>query len=545
MLHIFRKRQRPILWVILVVIIITFVWFYGRGGDVFSDSRQAQQVGRIGTEVISQEDLSWAVRGVVVYLRVFLRYPAELMPNAETLKQEAWRRIVEINQAKKDGVTVGKVEVRHAIEKLLFGKVGSFNPAAYNNLVHKIGGAMTPREFEDHISNTLMIEKVKRYLSSSVIITDDDLKQAYDIDNTLIKIAYVPFDYNDFSKGQTVVSNEAEEFFYTNQEIFRVPPQVDIAFAVVKAVSGEVVLEEVELQEYYDENKDQFAITNDVASTEKISEYKLFETVKDEIKKELTKQRALESAYDKLEQLYFAMGDAFSKDYTKKVKTFHDNAKKLKIKTVDTGWIDLEDQIPGISNSYEVVRSALSAKEGDVSDLIQLPDDSYLIYILKDKRDTYLPELDEKGIKPLVEEEIIKRRAFMAARQAAEQLRQRISTSKKDFVVAAKSFGYKPEVTTPLDRNSGIDKIGCPAEIVSRLFAFPKNSSVVIPFMSGFMLACPIDYYDADVSLMHGEEDELKKRLFQQEAGMLIQSWLMQGAKNLKVVENPQQEEQY
>ena len=102
MLHIFRKRQRPILWVILVVIIITFVWFYGRGGDVFSDSRQAEQVGKIGTEVISQDDLSWAVRGVVVYLRVFLRYPAELMPNGETLKQEAWRRMVEINQAKKD-----------------------------------------------------------------------------------------------------------------------------------------------------------------------------------------------------------------------------------------------------------------------------------------------------------------------------------------------------------------------------------------------------------------------------------------------------------
>jgi len=545
MLHIFRKRQRPILWVILVVIIITFVWFYGRGGDVFSDSRQAQQVGKIGTKVISQDDLSWAVRGVVVYLRVFLRYPAELMPNAETLKQEAWRRIVEIHQAKKDGVTVGKVEVRHAIEKLLFGKVGAFNPAVYNNLVHKIGGAMAPREFEDHIRDTLMIEKVKRYLSSSVIITDDGLKQAYDIDNTLIKIAYVPFDYNNFSKGQTVVSNEAEEFFYTNQESFRVPPQVDIAFAVVKADSGDIILEEAELQEYYDENKDQFAITNDVASTEKISEYKLFKTVKNEIKNVLVKQRALETAYDKLEQLYFAMGDSSSKDYVKKVKTFRDNAKKLKIKTVDTGWIDLEDQIPGISNSYEVVRTALSAKEGDVSDLIQLTDDSYLIYILKDKRETYLPELDEKGVKPLVEEEIIKRRAFMAARQAAEQLRMRITTSKKDFVAAAKSFGYKPEITIPLDRNSGIEKIGCPAEIVSKLFAFPKNSSVVIPFMSGFMLACPIDYYDADTSLMYGEEDELKKRLFQQEAGTLIQSWLMQGAKNLKVVENPQQDEEY
>jgi len=508
MLHIFRKRQRPILWVILVVIIVTFVWFYGRGGKVFSQSRQAEPVGKIGNKIITQEDLNQAIRGVIIYLKVFLRYPAELMPNAETLKQEGWRRIVEINQAEKDGITVGKQEIRQAIEKLIFGKVGSFNPTAYNNFVHKIGGTMTPREFENHIREELMIEKVKRYLSSAAIITDDDLQQTYDIENTLIKIAYVPFYYKDFSKGQIVSTNEIEEFFYTNQENFRVPQ-----------------------------------ITNDVVSSEKVSEYKPFEAVKAEIKKELTKQRALETAYDKLEQLYFAMGDAFSRDSAKKIKAFHDNAKKLKIQAADTGWVTLEDQIPGISNSYEIIRAALSADEGTVSDLVQLPDNSYLMYVLKDKRDTYLPELEEKGVKLLVEEEIIRRRALMAARQAAEQLRQRLLKSKKDFVAAAESLGYKPEVTNPLDRNSGIQKVGCPAEIVSRLFAFPKNSSVVIPFISGYMLACPIDYYDADISLMYSEEDELKKKLFQQEAGLLIQSWLMQGAKTLRVTETAQQEQ--
>ena len=541
MLHIFRKRQRPILWVILVTIIVTFVWFYGRGGKVFSQSRQAEPVGKIGNKVITQEDLNQAIRGVVIYLKVFLRYPAELMPDAETLKQEGWRRIVEVNQAEKDGVTVGKEEIRRAIEKLVFGKVGSFNPVAYNNFVHQIGGAMSPREFEGHIREELMIEKVKRYLSSAAIITDDDLKQTYDIDNTLIKIAYVPFYYKDFSKGQTVSTNEIEEFFYTNQENFRVPQQVDLAFAVVKAAPEKVVLEEAELQEYYDDNKDQFAITNDVASTEKVSEYKPFEAVKAEIKKELTKQRALETAYDKLEQLYFAMGDTSSRDSAKRTKAFHDNAKKMNIPTKETGLISLEDKIPGISNSYEIVRAALSADEGTVSDLVQLPDNSYLMYVIKDKRDTYLPELEEEGVKALVKKEIIRRRALMAARQAAEQLRQRVSASKQDFVTAAKTLGYKAEVTNPLDRNSGIQKVGCPAEIVSKLFAFPKNSSVVIPFISGYMLACPVDYYAADLSLMYSQEDELKKKLFQQEAGLLIQSWLMQGAKTLKVLETAQQ----
>ncbi len=545
MLHIFRKKQRPILWVILVVIIITFVWFYGRGGDVFSNSRQAEQVGKIGDKIITQEDLNHAIRGAMIYMKVFLRYPPELMPNGDVLKQEGWRRIVEINQAEKDGITVSKDEVRNAIEKLVFGKAGSFNAVAYNNFVHKIAGAMTPREFENHIREELMIEKVKRYLSSAVIITDDDLKQAYDVNNTLVKIAYVPFYYTNFFKGQTAATNEIEEFFYTNQENFRVPQQVDIAFAVVKALPEKVVIEDAELQEYYDENKDKFAITNDVDSaTGEVSEFKSFEKVKSEIKKELIEQRAIEIAYDKLEQLYFAMGDSSSNDSRKRTKAFHDNAKKLNIPTVETGLIALEDQIPGISNSYEIVRLALSAKEGEASDLVQLPDNSFLMYVVKNKRDTYLPELDEKGVDELVEKEIIRRRSLASARQIAEQLRNTISKSKKGFVDAAKSLGYKPEITVPLDRNSGIQEVGCPAEIVSRLFAFPVNVSVVVPFVSGYMLACPVEYYDADNSLMYTEEDELKKKLFQQEAGMLINSWLMQGAKDLKIIDTAQQQEQ-
>ncbi|RLD08197.1 MAG: hypothetical protein DRI44_10115 [Chlamydiae bacterium] len=541
MLHIFRKRQRPILWVILVVIIVTFVWFYGRGGKVFSQSRQAEQVGQIGTKIINQEDLNYAIRGVMIYLKLFLKYPPELMPNAEILKQEGWRRIIELNQAKKDGITVSKEEVRHAIEKIIFGGVGNFNPEVYEGIVHKIGGAMTPREFEDHIREELMIEKVKRYLSSSVIITDDDLKQAYDIDNTLIKLAYIPFYYKNYAKGQTVVSNEIEEFFYTNQEDFRVPQQVNLAYAVVKASPDKVVLEDEELQEYYDENKDQFAITNDVDSSE-VSEFKSFEKVKSDIKKELTKQRALEAAYDKLEQLYFKMGDSLGNNLDKMTKEFHANAKKLNIPVVETGWVALEDQISGLSNSYEIIRSALSAKEGNVSDLIQLPDDCYLIYLVKDKRETYLPELTDKGVKELVKNEIIKRRSLTMARQAAEQLRQTLSKSKKSFVKAAESLGYKSEVTVPLDRNSGIQKIGCPAEIVSKLFAFPVNVSVVVPFASGYILACPIEYYEADNTLMYAEESKLKEKLFRQEAGMLINSWLMQGAKKLKVKDTGQQQ---
>ena len=268
MLHIFRKKQRPILWVILGVVIITFVWFYGRGGKVFQYARQNQPVGKLGEKIITQEDLNWGIKGVLIYYKLFLRYPPELIPNPDDLKQEAWRRIVEINQAKKDGITVGNVEVKQAIEKLIFGEVGNFNPDAYQRIVHQLGGAMTPREFEEHVRESLMIEKVKRYLSAAAIVTSDDLRQTYQIEKTLIKLAYIPFYYSNYFKGQSVSTNEIEEFFYTNQEDFRVPTQVDIAYAIVKTSPEQIKIEDEELQDFYDENNDKFADTNEIQNTD-------------------------------------------------------------------------------------------------------------------------------------------------------------------------------------------------------------------------------------------------------------------------------------
>lgn len=544
MLHIFRKKQRPILWVILGVIIITFIWFYGRGGKVFQNARQAQPVGKLGEKIITQEDLNRAIRGTIIYLKVFLKYPPELIPNPDDLKQEGWRRIVEVAQAKKDGITVGDQEIRNIIEKLFFGKSGNFNPAYYKSIVRQIGGAMTPREFEEHIRESLLIDKLKRYLSSAAIVTDDDLAQEYQVEKTLMKLAYVPFYYSNYFKGQAVATNEIEEFFYTNQEDFRVPPQVQISYAMVKTAPDKVVIEDEEVQEYYDDNKEKFADTNEVVDTEtEVQEYIPFDDVKQEIKEQLLKERALEQAYDKLEELYFAMGDSSMKSAEEKAKAFKANAEKLKIEAGETDWISLEDEIQGVSNSYAIIRAALSSEEGALHDLQQISDDTYLMFLVKGKRDTYLPELEEEGVKELVKEEIIKRRALNIARQSAEQLRQQITASKKDFISAAKALGYKPQETVPLEKSSGIQKIGCPAEIVSRLFAFPKNAAVVVPFISGYMLACPTEYYDADLSLMYGDEKELKNKIFQREAGMLINSWVMQGAKKLQVKQQPRQEQ--
>ncbi len=346
-----------------------------------------------------------------------------------------------------------------------------------------------------------------------------------------------------------------EQFFYANQEEFRVPSKVDIAYAIVEDKSSAVTFDKGELEEYYEENKELFEITNSAVQAETFTNetvaveeenlYKPFAEVKNEIKESLTKQRAAEIAYDKLEQLYFAMSGIMTRNTKKLTETFKAEASKLKIPVVETGAITLEDSIDNITNSYEIVRLAFEMEPGKYSDLIRVPEKGYVMFILKNNADSYLPELPEAENQ--VKEEIRKRNAFNAASMAARKLKETIDPKinvSNSFVNAAGALGLKPQVTLPLDRNSGIEAVGCPAEIVSKMFAFPVNSTVVIPYIEGFLLASPVDIYPADPELMYSEIDKLKALVTRKQQNAIFYSWLITAFKDVRFQQDPQRDSQ-
>jgi len=462
------------------------------------------------------------------------------------------QNLVVVEKAKLEGMIVSDEELHLAIENIFGGK-GNFNQDAYLGVIANLTGTRTTeREFEEQFRDILLLQKVHRFLALSSIVTDDNIKGVYDANNTLIKLAYIPFNYSDYISKEEIPTNEVEQFFYANQEEFRVEPKVEIAYAVVEDNPSVVIFDEGELKEYYEENMELYEITNALAKTDSETnevefvdeeiQYKPFDDVIDEIKENLTIQRANEIAYDKLEQLYFATSGIISRDIEKRTKAFKDGAAKLNIPVVETGLITLEDSIDNITNSYEVIRQAFGMESGKYSDLIRIPEKGYLIFILKDKTDSYIPELAEAEVK--VKKEIRRRKALNAARMIATQLKDRIDAdinSSNSFVKVAEKTGLKPQTTLPLDRNSGIESIGCPAEVVSKMFAFPVNSSVVIPYADGFLLASPIDIYPADPELMYSEIDNLKAMETRKQQNAIFYAWLINAFKDVRFDQKTQE----
>ncbi len=541
MLGVFRRSQKIVLWIILIVVVMTFVFWGASSGNLMPAAAHAKIVGQIGDEKVSSEQLARAIRGAEIELQLN-NVPRELLNQTKELEMEGWRRLIQTRAAKKNGVVVSDEELARFVQNVFF-RGSAFDEMAYRQLIMRMAGRMSAREFDAHLRDTLAIIKLRQSLANTMLVTEDELRQSYEADRTLMKLAYVPFYYSNYLAGIQVSTNEIEEFYNTNQDEFKVPPQADLLVAIARIQPRGVTVETEDVALFYEENKERYLITNVVAAadTNALAEtdelrYRPFAEVRGEIEQQLRQQQANEIAYDLGEQLSFAFTATNIAVPASKAAYFKATASALGLALLEPGHLSLEDTIPGLTNAYALIKTALSMQPGDVSDVIEEPGVGHLLFLVRNVREQYLPELDE--IKDKVQAEIMRRRALDAARFSAEQLRAALNLTQTPFTNAVAQRGYRASVTLPLDRGSGVRTVGLPAEMVARLFAFPKNTAVVVPFLQGYLLACPVDYLDADFDLMYTDADERKTQLMRQQENTLYGLWFSQAARNVKISES-------
>lgn len=545
MLGVFRRSQRVVLWVILIIVGGSFIFWGASSGNMLPAMSPRKVVGMIGGKDVSSDQLARAIRGAALELQLN-NVPRELLNQTKELEMEGWRRLIQLRAAQQSGVMVSDAELERFVQNVFF-RGGAFDEMAYRQLIMRMAGRMSPREFDDHLRDTLMIIKLRQSLANTTLVTDDEVRQQYEADRTLMKLAYVPFYYSNYMAGIAVSTNEIEEFYNTNQDEFKVPPQVDLLIAMARMQPRGVTVAVEDIELYYEENQDRYLLTNGVAAagtndTAASDEprYRPFAEVQAEIAEQLRREQANEIAYDVGEQLSFAFVATNIAAVEDKVAYFKAKAAQLGMTVREPGNLSLEDDLPGVSNAYGLIKTALGMRAGELSDVIEEPGVGHLLFMVRDVRDQYLPELDE--IRATVRDEIVRRRALDAARFSAEQLRAAIAQAGTSFTNAVAQRGYRARVTLPLDRGSGVAAIGLPAELVARLFAFPRNASVVVPFIGGYLLACPIDYLAADFDLLYNEADERRAQLERQQENMLYGLWFNQAARNVKINESLTQE---
>jgi peptidyl-prolyl cis-trans isomerase D len=246
---------------------------------------------------------------------------------------------------------------------------------------------------------------------------------------------------------------------------------------------------------------------------------KPLDEVKDQIfqalKKEKAKAEASRSADDAFYSLFRSRDlEGFARE------------KGIPIKT--TGFFKEGEELPEIGRDPSFYSAVLSLKVGEISPVISIPPNFYILKLL-DKKESRIPSLEE--VKDEVRRKVIGVKADEKARQVAEDLLKQIQTGKAMKEVA-KEGRFQLEETGFFTRIQGVvPKMGPAGEFMGALSSLTEKNPTpkeVLQTKDGYFVVRLAALEHADKSKFAAAKKNLEKRLIYQKQEEFFQNWLQQ-----------------
>ena len=176
MLEQMRKHMNWIMWIILILVIVSFLFF-----GIYPSSGGRGAAATVNGEVVTVGELNRAYRNMYEsYRQIFKDQLNDSM--AKGLRQQALRDLVQtrllVQEAKQTGLRVTDEEVQAAIMRTpSFMNQGKFDKAAYERYLDYVN--VKPSVFEETQREYMLKQKIERVIEEGVDVTDDELKTAY------------------------------------------------------------------------------------------------------------------------------------------------------------------------------------------------------------------------------------------------------------------------------------------------------------------------------------------------------------------------------
>ena len=260
MLNVMRKQAGSwMIKVILFAIVIVFV-FWGVGSF---RSREASKVASVNDEIITVVEYRRAYNNLIDQYRQ--RFGSSLndgMIEILQVKKQALDQIIDrtllLQEAKKLDLRVSDAEVAESIMRTaVFQNNGSFDNRRYRSILAQVH--LSPEAFEADQKNVLLGEKLTRIIMGAAKVSEAEVRQWYDWQNTSINIDYVLFEpsrYIDIKPS----AEEIAAYFDVQKENYKTDPMVKARYVVFDpdAYKSLVTVDEEEITDYYDSNPNDF-----------------------------------------------------------------------------------------------------------------------------------------------------------------------------------------------------------------------------------------------------------------------------------------------
>jgi len=454
---------------ILVVICVSMAWYVlpgGGGTSVFgSNTPQKGVVASVAGEDVTTLEVQKQAQQMVQ--QQFPRGGAQTNMLMPFFAQRAYDNLINekvmLSEANRMGLQVSDAEVREELEHgpyaATFFPGGKFiGDEEYKNLLGSHD--LTPPQFEHLVGNGILERKLEKLVASSATVTDAEVRQQFEKENTKVKFEYAVIKKDDVLKSLHPAEAELKAFYDRNKQTYvnSIPEKRQLKYVVLDNTKmlAQTQVTQQDLASYYDQHRDEYRVPEQVNVR-----HILFKT-------------PAPGPDGKVDQKAVDAARAKAEDVLKQVKAggnFADLAKRFSEDTTakeggTLGWIG---HGAGIAPEFE--RVAFSLPKGGTSDLVKSNFGFHIIHV-DDKQEAHVKTLDE--VKSQIEPLIKQQKAGEAAQHAADQLLADSKSTSLEKAAAAK--GLQVISTDFVTSKDTLPGIGSDPQFMTAAFGQAPNS---------------------------------------------------------------------
>ena len=474
------KTKKIVLGGILVVIcgamVITLVPG-GMLGDAFGfGAPQSGVLARVGDEEVTIQEVQVAARNMVK--QQFPRgFPQQFMPIL--LQRAADQLILQkamISEAHRMGFKVTDEELRSELQHGAFSQVlfpnGNFvGQDAYDGFVSQQLNLTVPA-FETLIKQDLLIRKLRAAVEGGITVSDQDIAEQYQRENTKVKFDYAVLTLENISKQIKPAEADLKAYYEKSKQAYTnaIPEKRSARYIIIDTarLQQQAKVTPEELQNYYNQHREEYRVPDQV-----MARHILIKTP--------------EPVNGKVDEKAVADAKAKAESILKQVNAggnFADLAKKnsddpgSKDNGGSLGWVQHGQTVP------EFDQAAFALKKGETSGLVRSTFGFHIIHS-DDKQEAHLKSLDE--VRPQIEPAI-------AAQKVSGQvgaMANRVSSEarSKGLDAAAKGNGLEVISAGPFGRADSVPGVGAAPEFMAAVFgANPKNPPDLVHIPNGSVI---------------------------------------------------------
>ncbi len=460
-------RQRASSWIIkavLAIIVLAFM-FMGVGNFREKPRTTAATVNEETISVRQFHDRYYRLREN--YRQRFGGNMTDEILDQMNLKTVAMNQLISevllLQKASELGIQVSDQELARSIRQIeAFQKDEKFDSQLYNyRLQHS---RMTPEMFENSYRQELLVDKLKRFVTESVKVSEAEAAQWYNWQNTRIKIkavAFPPDSYQDIKPS----TQQLEAYFTEHQNEYKTEEKISLTYLIFETEDfvSTVDISPSEIRSYYEEHLQTYEIPATVEAR-----HILIKVAQDAPAEQVnTKKQEILKIYEMIQA---------GKDFATCAREYSEGPSAKR-----GGQLGAFEKTEMVAPFAE---KAFSMTAGEISEPIRTRFGWHLIQVDK---------INEPSRKPLeqVKKNIREKLALQKARDAAYEaaLNAFDLALEKNSIKAAAAQGRKVKTSGLLTRKDRLAEIPETRELVRQAFdLYEGDISDIISFPDGFGL---------------------------------------------------------